>query len=61
MRAIEQLQEEYIEAFGESLVVNMLPEKDRTRVREVLEECLRQGKPYSGYIDEDPAPGTTIE
>ncbi len=48
-----QLQKEYEQRFGEPLVFCVVGHEERSHI-EVLQECLRMGKPYDDGTNIDP-------
>lgn len=49
-----KLLNEYLDEFGESLIVNLMQEEDQKRVPEIVRECIEAGKPYQNYVEEPP-------
>lgn len=48
-----KLMQEYVDTFGESIAINMMPEGDRERLADVLRECIEKDEPYDNYIESD--------
>ena len=42
----DELSEKYQETFGECLPTELIPQKDLKKAIEIMEQCLKTGKPY---------------
>ncbi len=59
MDKTNQLALKYLRHFRKPLVIGAMPLEDYLRLEEIVEECIRDNKPYDNYLTYAGPEGTT--